>query len=66
MAVLGLRCSVGFSLVATSGRCSWWQRVDLLQWLHLSQNSGSRARGLQQLRRLASEHRLGSCGTRTY
>ena len=46
LAVLGLQCSSGFSLVAASGACSLGAAFELLlQW-----SSGSRPPALQQLR----------------
>ena len=50
LAVLGLQCCVGFPLVAESrGYSSLQCTCFSLWWLLLSQNMGSRARGLQQL-----------------
>ena len=48
--MLGLHCSVGFSLVAASKGCSSLQCTSFsLQRLPLLQSMGSRAHGLQQL-----------------
>ena len=63
LAVLGLHCCPGFSLVAASGGCSlavvpglliWWR---LLLW-----STGSRALGLHSCSSWALEHKLSSCG----
>ena len=62
LAVLGLRCCVGFSLVAVSEGCSpgagmasHCSDVSLL-------STGSRARGFSSCGSRAGEHRLSSCG----
>ena len=70
-AVLGLRCSAGFSLVAASGGCSRAVGVGVgvgvgpsLQWRLLVLSPSSGARGFQKLWLLgALEHRLHSCGS---
>ena len=50
LAVLGLRCCVGFSLVVVTGGPSSLRYLGVsLQWLLLLLNTGSRVHGLQQL-----------------
>ena len=74
LAVLGLHCCVGFSLVAASGGYSSCDAgVFLLRWPFSLWSVGSRVRGLQELVACglgscdswALEHRLSSCGPRT-
>jgi len=52
LAVLGLRCCAGFSLVVESGGCS------LLEWLLLLQRTGSRVGRLSRWGFQALEHRF--------
>ena len=55
LAVLGLRCHVGFSLAVDSGGCSRVAARGLLvMWLLALQSTGSRALGRQQQWRVGS------------
>ena len=60
LAVLGLCCCVGFSLVAGSGGYS----LVMVRWLLLLWSTGSRAcAGFSSCGSRALEHRHNSCGT---
>ena len=66
MAVLGLRCCVGFSLVVVNWGCSLAPVVVLgfsLPWLLLLQSTASRCEGFSSCGSLALENELSSCGT---
>ena len=55
LAVLGLHCCVGFSLVVASGGCSSLQCMAfLLWWFPLLWSTGSKVRGLQQWQHVGS------------
>ena len=72
LAVLGLRCCVGSSLVVMSGGYSPWWRAGFspqCPLLLLGMGSGARAsvvaaRGLSSCGSWALEHRLSTCGAR--
>ena len=57
LAVLGLCCCAGFSLVAVSG-------LLVAEWLLLLQSLDSRHEGFSSCGSRALEHRLSSCGDR--
>ena len=63
LALPGLGCCLGFSLVAASGgyspvRCTGFS----LWWLLLSRSAGSRCAGFSSCSSRALERKLGSCG----
>ena len=65
LAVLGLCCCVGFSVVAASGgysslRCAGFS----LRWLLLLLNTGSRRAGFSSCGSRVLECRISSCGAR--
>ena len=64
MAVLGLRCCAGFSLVAVSGGYSslGFLGYSSLWWLLLLQSTGSRHTGFRSCRPKALGRGLSSCG----
>ena len=75
LAVLGLCCCLGFSLVmASGGHSSFWCPRLLLQWLLFSWGMGSTrvrasvvaAHELSSCSLPVLEHRLSSCGARAY
>ena len=69
LALLGLCCCAGFSLVVVSGSfSSMWYAGLSSQWLLLLRSTGSQdsivtARGLSSCYSWALEHRLSSCGS---
>ena len=66
MAVLGLRCCAGLSLVAASGGYSLLRCVGFsLQWILLLRSMGSRRKGFSSCGTWALDHRLSSCGAWT-
>ena len=65
LAVPGLRCWEGFSLVAASRGCSQVAVHGFLsQWLVLLRSAGSRHTGCSSCGLQALEHGLRNCGTR--
>ena len=63
LAVLGLHCCTGFSLVAASrSALQFWCEGISFRWLLFLQSTGSRARGLQQLQLLGSRAQAQELG----
>ena len=67
LAVLGLCCCTGFSLVVVSRGYSLLQCVGfLLWWSLLLWSTGCRSEGFSRCSTWALQHRLNSCGARAY